>query len=220
MPSASHEAIVAARSTRVRHKPPEFVDPALERKKKDAEWFAKKPTFPYCKRLIDDGSKVRGIDLQHELDLAMQNSFFMEVADLPHLYLGHTEQFAQAEATVSQRIRKLGETGQYKIGVTAIPSNRFLTTERHGYYELGYRRMCLVWAGVSNWAAELEMRLIAPRRGVDDRCLNNSPGGENVPSDGRPRFVYIAEAPAGLGNEVRDAMVRECRHECMRRCRQ
>ena len=180
--------------------------------------FAPKPKFPYCKRLIDDGSVCRGIDFEPHLKLAGQNSFFIEVAELPPLYLPYAEAFAHAEATVSARIHKLGAQGHYKLGVSRCPSPRFLMREPHGYFELGYRRMCVVFAGPSTWAAELEMRLIATRRNVDGRCTNNSVGGENVPSDGQGRLVYIAESPRGLGLESREHQVMAHRLECLSRC--
>lgn len=190
-----------------------------KRERERAQRLAPKPTFPYCKRLIDEGGrKHRFVDLEPQLNLASANNYFIMVGELPELYVGYEEAFAKAESSARARIKKIRDGGgDFKIGLTAVPSNRYLTREKHGYFELGYRRLFVLFAGPSSWAAELEMRLISVYKDTPG-CQNKSDGGEHCPSDGRPRYAYLAEAPRGLGNEQRNHHAMNHRLTCLGRC--
>lgn len=197
-----------------------------EQAKRDREReqrLAPKPTFPHCKRLIDELGpsgfrKHVYVDLEPQLNLATANQHFIVIGELPELYIGYGEAFAKAESSARARINAIrARGGDYKWGATIAPSIRFLTRERHGYFELGYRRLYVVFAGPSSWVAELEMRGISVYRDTPG-CQNKSPGGEHIPNDGYLRYVYIAEAPKGLGYEDRSHVVMNHRLSCLGRC--
>ena len=203
---AQHDADMAAKAERERHtrfQPTSVVQ-----------------MFPLCKRPITDPAHAnpRGVDFEADIEVCrkLRQSSFVAVEELPHLYLDHNEAFAHSQCVVRRIVADLPRRdADFKCGVTRGPGQRFLTRENYGYFNLGYRRMHVVFAGSSTWCAELEKRLIATYyNGIDDRCRNVAPGGENVPSDGVGRFVYIVTAPKGLGNERRDQKVLGLRHAC------
>ena len=195
----------------------------LDRDRADAarrQSYVHPSMFPLTNRPIADPkhTKVLFLDLRDQLEIAEKCTAFIEIRNPPPLFYGHQDAFAHSAATVRSVVATLGPNANFKIGVTKHPAHRYLTYLDYGYFNKGYRRLIVVFAGRSTWCAELEARLIQEYKDVDGLCDNKNPGGENVPSDGVGRFVYIAVSPRGLGNDSRHRSVTDLRDQYVGDC--